>query len=155
MNFDQEISKVCTSNLNGVQLKDKQKLAVRSLLESKDVLAVLPTGFGKSFIFRVFVEAKELVLKRDVTVLVVVPLLSIKEDQISEAQSAGISCGSLSLIQVSVDTEWPKLIFASAEELENKRFREVLKDPKSSLNANLELVVIDESHTIETWTGAR
>ena len=56
---------------------------------------------------------------------------------------------------MAVDMEWPKLIFASAEELQNKRFQEILKNLKSSLNANLELIVIDESHTIETWTRAR
>ena len=80
-------SEVCASKLDGVQLKNEQKLAVESLLERKDVLAVLPTGFGKSLIFRVFVEVKELILERNVIVLVVVPLLSIEEDQISEAQS--------------------------------------------------------------------
>ena len=32
-------------------LKPEQKLVVLSLMEKKDVLAVLPTGFGKSLIF--------------------------------------------------------------------------------------------------------
>ncbi|KAK3726369.1 hypothetical protein QZH41_017771 [Actinostola sp. cb2023] len=49
----------------------------------------------------------------------------------------------------------PKLIFASAEEVTEKNFHRVLKDQNSALNKQLELIVVDESHTIETWTGAR
>ena len=36
-------------------LKAEQRLALRNLLVGKDVLAVLPTGFGKSLIFQLFV----------------------------------------------------------------------------------------------------
>ena len=36
-----------------------QEQAVRGLLSGKDVLAVLPTGFGKSLIFTVFALAKK------------------------------------------------------------------------------------------------
>ena len=41
-----------------VALKHKQKQAIVSLLNGEDVLAVLPTGFGKSMIFTVFGIAK-------------------------------------------------------------------------------------------------
>ena len=37
------------------ELKQEQEEAVVSLLDSQDFLAVLPTGFGKSLIFQVFV----------------------------------------------------------------------------------------------------
>ena len=38
-------------------LKDEQKLAVEALMSGKDVLVVLPTGFGKSVIYYSFVIA--------------------------------------------------------------------------------------------------
>ena len=38
-------------------LKAEQKEAVESLLKGKDVFSVLPTGFGKSLIFQLFVLA--------------------------------------------------------------------------------------------------
>jgi len=41
-------------------LKREQKEAVSRLLEGKDVLAVLPTGFGKSLEYQSFVLAKEM-----------------------------------------------------------------------------------------------
>ena len=42
----------------GLVLKVEQKEAVESLLRGKDVFGVLPTGFGKSLIFQLFVLAK-------------------------------------------------------------------------------------------------
>ena len=40
-----------------IHLKTEQELAVRALLYGKDVLAVLPTGCGKSLIYQMFVRA--------------------------------------------------------------------------------------------------
>ena len=45
--------------LGGLILKDEQKLAVEALMSAKDVLAVLPTGFGKSVIYQNFIIAKD------------------------------------------------------------------------------------------------
>ena len=42
----------------GFVLKEEQKEAVESLLRGKDVFGVLPTGFGKSLIFQLFVLTK-------------------------------------------------------------------------------------------------
>ena len=59
-------------------------------------MAVLPNGFGKSLIFRVFEEAMEILLQRNVSVLVVCPLVVIVQDQLLEViKSLGISCCSL------------------------------------------------------------
>ena len=41
------------------KLKPEQEVAVMSLLVGKDVLAVLPTGYGKSLIYQMFVRAKD------------------------------------------------------------------------------------------------
>ena len=43
-----------------VILKSEQETAVISLLQGEDVLAVLPTGFGKSMIFSLFALSREL-----------------------------------------------------------------------------------------------
>ena len=36
-----------------------------------------------------------------------------------------------------------------------KSFRDILKDPSSPLHQKIAAIVIDESHTVETWTGKR
>ena len=43
-----------TEKLWGLDLKTEQEQAVRNLYLGKDVLAVLPTGFGKSRIYQEF-----------------------------------------------------------------------------------------------------
>ena len=41
------------------KLKPEQEVAVKSLLDIKDVLPVLPTGYDKSFIYQMLVCAKD------------------------------------------------------------------------------------------------
>ena len=41
------------------KLKPEQEVAVMSLLDGKDVLAMLPTGYGKSLIYQMFVSLRE------------------------------------------------------------------------------------------------
>ena len=55
-----DFDRLSTSCLGGLVLKREQKEAVSRLLKGKDVLAVLPTGFGKSLIYQSFVLAKEM-----------------------------------------------------------------------------------------------
>jgi len=55
-----DFDRLSASFLGGFVLKREQKEAVSRLLEGKDVLAVLPTGFGKSLIYQSFVMAKEM-----------------------------------------------------------------------------------------------
>jgi len=75
-------------------LKPEQLNAVEYLLNHDDVLAVLPTGYGKSLIFHLFAVAASIESKEPETVLVVCPLKSITEDQIAEAKSMGIPAAS-------------------------------------------------------------
>ena len=58
-------------------LKEEQKLAVEALLSGKDIMAVLPTGFGKSIIYQSFVMAKNFANTASSSIVVVVPLRSI------------------------------------------------------------------------------
>ena len=56
-----DFDRLCATCLGGLVLKREQKEALSRLLEGKDVLAVLPTGFSKSLIYQSFVLAKEMV----------------------------------------------------------------------------------------------
>ena len=73
-------------------LKPEQEVAVRALLDGKDVsdvLAVLPTGYGKSMIYQMFVRAKDYQMNGKATILVISPLVSIIKDQIQDIKSIG------------------------------------------------------------------
>ena len=81
---DVSFSDRLTKLLGGLVLKDKQEEALKSLLDGKDVFAVLPTGFGKSLIYQSFVIAKETDgCVTDPCCLVIVPLRSIAEEQVN------------------------------------------------------------------------
>ena len=70
-----EVVRKCHATANvRFQLKERQVTAVKSLLLNHDVLAVLPTGYGKSLIFQSFVMAKELLNSAKACVLVICSL---------------------------------------------------------------------------------
>ena len=55
-------------------LKREQETAVKELLAGRDVMAILPTGFGKSLTFTVFAIAKEQLRSEKTCVIGVSPL---------------------------------------------------------------------------------
>ncbi|XP_068723689.1 ATP-dependent DNA helicase RecQ-like [Montipora capricornis] len=93
-------------------------------------------------------------MKEHQTVLVVCPLRSIIDDQIEEAKGMGMSASSLSdVTDDELRSAKFQLLFAPAEEVINNRSLEILKEDGTALHRNLAAVVVDESHTVETWTG--
>ena len=83
--------------------------------------------------------------------LVICPLESIIEDQIVEERSLGISASSLpDLTPDELSNNPPHIMFASAEKVQESDFRAVLKDPNSTLHISISLLVVDESHTVES-----
>ena len=124
-----------------------------NLLNGRDVLAVLPTGFGKSLIFQMFVIAQSKLSLHNTrnndtptssSCLVICPLESIIEDQIIEARSLGISASSLAdLTPDDLSNNPPQIMFASAEKVQESDFRAVLKDPNSTLHISISLIVVD------------
>ncbi len=141
-------------------LKDEQNKAITDL-QKRDVLAILPTGFGKSLIYQYFavaMKAKKMKPYKSSTcaaALVICPLTSIIDDQISEAENLGISACRLNDALKDRTCMQPKqLMFASAEDVLSTTFQNLLKD-SSAFHDSIELLVIDESHTVETWTGMR
>ncbi|XP_057302688.1 ATP-dependent DNA helicase Q1-like [Hydractinia symbiolongicarpus] len=75
-------------------LKPKQVQCFKALLKGRDVVAVLPTGYGKSLIFQLLPDVIPQKSTRNI-VIVVCPLSSIIEDQVQFLNSVGISAMSL------------------------------------------------------------
>ena len=72
----QETAEVFSPSGKSINLKPEPVGAVKSLLNGKDILAVLPTGFGKSAIFQFFLRVKEYMSKDLARILVICPLRS-------------------------------------------------------------------------------
>ena len=139
-----------------VELKNEQRIAITSLLRGSDVLAVLPTGFGKSLIYQMLVLVGQTESGTPKSALIVCPLKSIVQDQIQEATNLGIVAAALEDISENdlKDAKF-QLVFASAEIVLGEHVIRVIKDRNSSLYNSLSAIVVDESHVVETWTGKR
>ena len=126
------VDKLCDSTAS---LKVEQHDAVVSLLDGHDFLAVLPMGFGKSLIFQVFVLAAEMERGRLQTALVLCPLQSIINNQISEARNMGLSASSVADLSLEeLKSAKCQLLFGSAEKVLEEQLLNVLKDNCSSIN---------------------
>ena len=82
-------------NLLNIDLKQEQRLALKSLLLGKDVLAILTTGFGKSRIYQTYTAVKD-AHTGTALVLVIAPLTSIIKDQIAHLNRLNIPSAELS-----------------------------------------------------------
>ena len=154
--ISQAISDIQLVTSRFIQLKEEQARAVRDLLRGKDVFAILPTGFGKSLIYQVFVRARDYQRQGNAAILVISPLNSIIKDQLKDMEQQGYSAVDASITSVKDMRECKfKIMYASAEMARKNSFRDVLKDPSSPLHQNIAAIVVDESHTVETWTGKR
>jgi len=156
--FDDLFSSVLSSAKISFTIKEEQKLAIKNLYFGRDVLGVLPTGFGKTLIFQLLVLLHSERLRREgperATILVICPLRSLILDQLDEARDLGISATSLP--EASFESikggEW-EIVYSAPEHALEEGFLQCLKESK--FHDNMAAVVIDESHNIETWTGRR
>ena len=111
-----DFDRLSESRLGGIVLKREQKEAVANLMERKDVLAVLPTGFGKSLFYQSFVLVKE------------------TEESSAGCSSARPSCLVIVLLRSIIEEQ----IYSNEFDLETKGFsfsKDVLEDIKKMLNS--------------------
>ncbi|WP_155590595.1 RecQ family ATP-dependent DNA helicase [Lysinibacillus cavernae] len=124
-----------------------QKEVIEAILQEKDVIALLPTGMGKSLCY----QLPAYTLQKPV--LIVSPLLSLMQDQVEELKRFGekrvVALNSfLSITEkrnVLLYLEQYRFIFTSPEMLLQQQVQEKLAQMK------LGLIVVDEAHCISQW----
>ena len=108
-----------------------------------------PTGFGKSFFQPCSPHHSDRTEEDLSVVLVICPLIGLIEDQIREGQPLGLTCAPLQDVNdLFSDNLWPQLLFASVEKALDNDFRN-RKDRSSEVPQQVELMVVDELHTVE------
>ncbi len=92
----QEAINFAKTNSTHIELKEEQKEAVRNIVNGRDVIAVLPTGFGKSLIYQLLPSMFDYISskKRNISavwpetiVIVISPLNSLMSDQIDKLKT--------------------------------------------------------------------
>ena len=125
-----------------------QEALVRAVLEGRDVLAVMPTGSGKSLGF----QLPALMLPG--TTLVVSPLISLMKDQVDELDRRGIRAAALhsmltadargDALRAARQGEW-RLLYVAPERFASDQFIQVLRE------LPIARFVIDEAHCVSEW----
>jgi RecQ family ATP-dependent DNA helicase len=141
-------------------LKDSQVEIIRAVAEGRNVLGLLPTGFGKSFCF----QLPALVLPG--VTLVVSPLVALMHDQALELnRSIGGAVRALVAPLRESSSRAGKtevadqllgradngirLVYVSPERLCQRRFRELVRDAVAS--GRITRIALDEAHTFVQW----
>lgn len=134
-------------------LHPKQLEVMRAIIDGKDVVAVLPTGFGKSVCF----QLPALLAPQARATVVVSPLVALIKDQVNDLRGRrgirpvqGITGTTSRVVQTEIlrDTANGKvrLLYVSPERL--------ARDPvlRGALGRQqLNRVVVDEAHCVSVW----
>ncbi len=142
------IEELARERLGFERLRPGQLRSVQALACGRDVLAVLPTGGGKSAIYELTG------LLRAGPAVIVSPLIALQDDQLAHLQAAGLPAIGAELAAVGRGAggsaarllcDPGTFVFLSPEQLANPEARKALQRARPGL------FVVDEAHLISQW----
>ena len=124
---------------------------IASVLDGADVLAIMPTGSGKSLCYQLPA------LLRDGLTVVVSPLIALMRNQVAQLKGYGVAAASLNSANDFAENRritgqlargGLRLVYVSPERLAQPDTLALLK------RANVGLLAVDEAHCISQWGHA-
>lgn len=125
-----------------------QENIITSIINKEDVLAIMPTGGGKSICYQVPALCLEGIT------IVISPLISLMKDQVDALNTMGIKASlinsSLSNSEYSkvleeIENDECKIIYIAPERLDSMEFVNIIR------GKNISQVAIDEAHCVSQW----
>ncbi|MEN3972504.1 DNA helicase RecQ [Sphingomicrobium sp. XHP0235] len=123
-----------------------QEDVVARVMAGDNVLAVMPTGAGKSLCYQLPAVAK------DGTAIVISPLIALMEDQVRSASANGIAAAALTsatrdrvAVERALEAGKLDLLYVAPERATTDRFGQMLE------RARISLFAIDEAHCVSEW----
>ena len=128
--------------------RDGQEDIINAILSGRDVLAIMPTGAGKSICYQV-----PALMMSGITI-VVSPLISLMQDQVKALNEAGVHAAYInsSLTENQINKALSlaaqgryKIIYVAPERLTSYTFLDF------ACHAEISMVTVDEAHCISQW----
>ena len=125
-----------------------QEAIIRSVMEGRDTLALMPTGGGKSLTYQVPTLAREGLC------IVITPLIALMKDQVDRLKRMGVNAvaihSGLSYTQIDIALDNcvygdVKFLYVAPERLATEAFRLRVQ------RMNVSLLAVDEAHCISQW----
>ncbi len=148
MNMDIPLSRLLKTHFGYDQFRPLQREIMEAALARRDVLAILPTGAGKSLCYQLPALAREGVT------LVVSPLIALMKDQVDQLVAAGVAATFLN------STLGPQENRDRLEAIRSGSYKLVYLAPERLMSGsflaeiwrwNVTALAVDEAHCISEW----
>jgi ATP-dependent DNA helicase RecQ len=145
---DQKLHAILKDKFGYSSFRLEQLEIIRSVLDGKDTLAIMPTGGGKSLCFQIPA------LYLEGVTLVISPLISLMQDQVLNLNEYGIAAcflnssltgGEKAKVRAKILSSEIKIVYVSPEGILSPELTDFFNLVKISL------VAIDEAHCVSQW----
>jgi len=136
------------ADYKATSLKSKQSDCLKLAAAKNDIIACLPTGYGKSLIYEVLPYI-EVVFRKDAdsAILIVTPLNAIIDDHLQRIGERGFKIEINADCMAKFSDKMHKYFFGHPESILDERIHNIWLSQAS----RVKWIVVDEAHCIKKW----